>query len=83
MTHNEQALMDGRIGGPHCDPRVLHAPGACTTCDHFPMLQKARELWGIAFTGVDPDEERSIQCPAEQARGRDGCQQWPGNRPTE
>lgn len=34
---------------PHCDPRILHAPGTCEYCDQS-GLQEVREAWGIAFT---------------------------------
>lgn len=41
---------------PHCDARVLHAPGECAYCDEHPDWQKLREVWGIAFTGHRPTE---------------------------
>jgi hypothetical protein len=74
---------------PHCDQRVLHAPGKCTVCDGFPMLQEIRELWQIAFTGekpVDLAENRwttrgpVLPCPAEYLRGKN-AEAWSGNRP--
>lgn len=39
---------------PHCDQRVLHAPGECEFCDMNPMWQELRKAWGIAFTGHTP-----------------------------
>lgn len=36
---------------PHCDQRILHAPGECRHCDAFPDWQELRAKWGIAFTG--------------------------------
>jgi hypothetical protein len=39
---------------PHCDQRVLHAPGECEYCDQRPDWQALREAWGIAFTGHIP-----------------------------
>ena len=39
---------------PHCDQRILHAPGECQWCDEYPKWQKLREAWGIAFTGHLP-----------------------------
>lgn len=36
---------------PHCDSRVLHAPGKCEFCDKHPDWQDLRLAWGIAFTG--------------------------------
>jgi hypothetical protein len=39
---------------PHCDQRVLHAPGECEFCDGNPDWQALREAWGISFTGHAP-----------------------------
>lgn len=39
---------------PHCDSRVLHAPGECEFCDRHPDWQELRKSWGIAFTGHQP-----------------------------
>ena len=39
---------------PHCDQRVLHAPGECEFCDMNPEWQQLREAWGICFTGHAP-----------------------------
>lgn len=39
---------------PHCDQRVLHAPGECEFCDACPEWQALRKAWGIAFTGKIP-----------------------------
>lgn len=39
---------------PHCDARVLHAPGECGYCDACPVWQQLRIAWGIAFTGHAP-----------------------------
>lgn len=39
---------------PHCDSRVLHAPGECEFCDTHPIWQELRRAWGIAFTGHQP-----------------------------
>ena len=39
---------------PHCDTRVLHAPGECEFCDGQPVWQALRRAWGIAFTGHPP-----------------------------
>jgi hypothetical protein len=64
---------------PHCDPRVLHAPGECKYCDMHPEWQDLRETWGINFTGkaevgLDP-------CPADKARPHGKSQVWLGNKP--
>ena len=63
---------------PHCDQRVLHAPGECVHCDHYPVYQALRSLWGIAFTGYEP-EGKELPCPADYARG-DSHKLWPGNQ---
>lgn len=42
---------------PHCDQRVLHAPGECEFCDGCPEWQALRKAWGIAFTGKVPAVE--------------------------
>lgn len=39
---------------PHCDQRILHAPGECEFCDQCPEWQLLREAWGIAYTGHAP-----------------------------
>lgn len=66
---------------PHCDQRVLHAPGECEYCDAYPTWQEARQMWGIAFTG-HPPQEGELPCPSEVHRDLDTINRWPGNRPT-
>jgi hypothetical protein len=61
---------------PHCDSRVLHAPGECVYCDEHPDWQELREVWGINFTGHQ--EVLKMQCPADRARG-DNHKLWGGN----
>lgn len=63
---------------PHCDSRILHAPGECSVCDVYPKWQELRYYWGIAFTGYTP-EGTELPCPADYARG-DSHAQWHGNR---
>lgn len=63
---------------PHCDPRILHAPNECEYCDKQPDWQALRAVWGIAFTGYQP-EETELPCPADYARG-ETINYWPGNR---
>jgi hypothetical protein len=63
---------------PHCDSRVLHAPGECRYCDGFPEWQQARRVWGINFTGHHDKGFR--KCPSESSRGLKTIEQWPGNR---
>lgn len=65
---------------PHCDARVLHAPGECEFCDGYASeLQQGRVDQGINFTGhSDPDKK---PCPADAARGIGGAHTWGGNAP--
>jgi ribosomal protein L32 len=63
---------------PHCDSRVLHAPGDCEYCDHYPNRQQERVAQKVNFTnGRDPDK---APCPADAARGAT-VNQWHGNAP--
>lgn len=66
---------------PHCDPRMLHAPGECQTCDHFPDWQQLRTFWGIAFTGHEAQRNQwtvELPCPFDLNRpGQAGL--WGGN----
>ena len=78
-------LEENRAFAPHCDQRILHAPGDCWACDLYPDWQKLRELWGIAFTGHQPKDEvlrvdqheepvavrRMLPCPADYNRPPD------------
>ncbi len=77
MTESERLFFDGHLCGPHCDGRILHAPGECEVCDKFPLLQKVRKAWGINSTGQSDPERQP--CPADATRG-DTHQKWPGNR---
>lgn len=52
MTQAE--TVTGLPQAPHCDQRVLHAPGECEFCDARPEWQALRQAWGIAFTGHVP-----------------------------
>jgi hypothetical protein len=59
---------------PHCDSRILHAPGECQYCDHYPKEQQKRIALHINFTGHNiPGNE---PCPADKARGPST---WGGN----
>lgn len=66
---------------PHCDARVLHAPGECRYCDEHSRWQALRVVWGIAFTGHEPVEGQ-LPCPSDARRGLAGAHVWPGNQPT-
>ena len=63
---------------PHCDQRILHAPGECNYCDENPNWQELRVAWGIAFTNYEP-EGTELPCPANYARG-DLVNKWGGNQ---
>ncbi len=73
-------MAEGRAFAPHCDQRVLHAPGECRYCDDYPDWQELRKLWGIAFTGKTPGT-REMSCPSDFTRGLAGSHVWPGNTP--
>lgn len=62
---------------PHCDQRVLHAPGECEYCDKHLDWQALRLSWGIAFTNYEPEGDE-LPCPAMHARG-DTVNRWHGN----
>lgn len=62
---------------PHCDARILHAPGECEYCDERGDLQLARTAWGINFTGHY--EPEMYLCPAEDRRDLGVIEQWGGN----
>lgn len=51
-----------RATAPHCDFRVLHAPGDCEYCDQYPDWQEYRKIAQINFTNqFDPDK---LICPS-------------------
>src|SRR5579863_1890110 len=62
---------------PHCDQRILHAPGECEFCDERADWQELRQAWGIVFTGYEP-EGTELPCPADHARG-ENVNKWYGN----
>lgn len=64
---------------PHCDQRVLHAPGECRFCDAHPEWQALREAWGINYTGHSNADK--VACPAEALRPVETINKWYGNVP--
>ena len=69
---------------PHCDARILHAPGECDYCDGHPEWQELRVNWGIAFTGHAPVGGQ-LRCPADLHRPPHSAgdhRRWGGNKPT-
>lgn len=84
-------IVTGEPQYPHCDTRILHAPGECEFCDGHADWQLLRKRWGIAFTGHQPQVERigpvtrkELPCPADFNRPPDSPsdhRQWHGNTP--
>jgi len=63
-----------RAFAPHCDQRILHAPGECWACDMYPDWQALREKWGVAYTGQVPltgVAGNQLPCPADFNRPPD------------
>lgn len=69
---------DGRAYAPHCDASVLHAPGVCVYCDHYPEWQEYRQTSRINFTGQS--DPHYAPCPSEFFRTAEIRDRWPGNR---
>ena len=72
---------DGWDTIPHCDQRILHAPGECQWCDEHSDAQWLRIEWGIAFTGHQPGA-REVACPADASRPQgteSDHRRWYGN----
>jgi hypothetical protein len=70
-----------RAAMPHCDQRIVHAPGECWACDQFPDFQELRRMWGIAYTGHTPGDGE-LPCPGDYHRppgSPSDHRQWPGN----
>jgi hypothetical protein len=77
---------------PHCDAKILHAPGECKFCDRHADWQELRRMWGIAFTGHaddvvetrdwngNPVTKTLIPCPSEWSRPVSVINKWAGNR---
>ena len=42
---------------PHCDQRILHAPGVCTYCDEHSDWQDLRKAWGSLFSDITSQEK--------------------------
>lgn len=74
--------VDQAFFAPHCDQRVLHAPGECEHCDRYPAWQHYRQVVAfIAFTGHEPTADQ-VPCPSDATRGTGQAHGWGGNRPT-
>lgn len=70
-------LTEFRAHAPHCDERVLHAPGTCWACDGYPDWQQARITQGINFT--EEEDPTKAPCPARLRRPLDTINRWHGN----
>lgn len=68
-----------RAFAPHCDQSVLHAPGVCEYCDHYPDWQEMRTRQRIGFT--DHPATDVSPCPSTWFRSAEIRNRWPGNRP--
>lgn len=71
---------------PHCDARILHAPGECEFCDLHPEWQELCKAWMVAFTGHEPKTSlhagTQVPCPADfnrPAGSRSDHRMWSGN----
>lgn len=67
-----------RAWAPHCDPSILHSPGACSYCDEYDDWQAYRQLARIAFSDEPPGADKA-PCPSEHFRRKDLRDRWPGN----
>ncbi len=66
-----------RMPRAHCDNLILHAPGSCQYCDHYPDAQALRDWWQINFTGRhDPAR---LPCPSTLRRTDEIRDRWGGN----
>lgn len=73
-------MLNHRAYAPHCDQSVLHKPGECEYCDHYPDWQEMREVQRINYTGhFDTDK---APCPSHYFRHPDKVESWSGNLPT-
>ena len=61
----------------HCDNLILHAPGECQYCDHYPMAQALRDWWQINFTGHH--DTTKLPCPSTLRRTDEVRDLWYGN----
>lgn len=50
----DEGVIDGKYYEfPHCNSEVLHAPGECHYCDHYPQRQAVHSASGTPFTPLE------------------------------
>ena len=59
---------------PHCDSNILHSPGTCEFCDHYPDRQELRRHYGEPFTDQQGEHEDI------GGRSKRQAEKWWGNR---
>ena len=74
----EEPVMAQRAYAPHCDPSILHSPGSCEACDHYPDWQEHRKVAMIAFSD-EKDLEGKAPCPSTYFRDPEVRDRWGGN----
>ena len=63
---------------PHCDTKILHAPGECHHCNLYPEYQRYRQVAGINFTGES--NANKAPCPSLWNRTAEQRDNWEGNK---
>lgn len=66
-----------RAFAPHCDQSILHAPGTCQYCDHYPDWQQYRETALINFSNTN--DPHKAPCPSVHFRQAETRDRWGGN----
>lgn len=69
-----------RAFAPHCDQAILHSPGKCEYCDHYPDWQEFRITQRISFSDEEPSLDKA-PCPSTWFRNATTRDMWPGNTP--
>lgn len=80
VEDEQEMTMENVARYPHCDVKVLHAPGKCDFCDMYPEMQQWRIDSNTQFTGEDYSEDQ-IWDPAQIIRPLEIIERWYGNVP--
>lgn len=64
---------------PHCDSSILHSPGSCVACDHYPDWQEYRKVARMNFSNTD--DSNCAPCPSLHFRPAETRDRWYGNVP--